>query len=127
MTPIEPKLKGPARGQYIRTLKEAAASMTVQFFGIGWRRIVAHDQRSFEVNRARRWACWWLQSQRLSLREVARCVNRDHKAVERMVAKARDDDEAGRMPADHIRDIANRHIGDWATGRLGEGVSDDDR
>lgn len=113
MTPIEPKLKGPARGQYLHAMRRAAGAMTLEFFGIGWRRITAHDQRSFEVNRARRWACWWLQSQGLSLREVGRCVNRDAKAVQRMCEKARCEEIDGRMVSSQIRAIADREIGDW--------------
>jgi hypothetical protein len=110
MTPNLRSSNDPLRGEYLRSLTRAAKTMTRQFFGVGWSRILLQD-KSTEVSRARRWACWWLKSQGLTLREVARCVKRDHKAVDRMVAKASGEDRDGRMDARQIAEIANRELG----------------
>ena len=112
MTPNTPNRKGPMRGRYVTELTAAAGAMTKEFFGIPWRQIL-RDDKTTQPARARRWAAWWLYRQGLSLREVGRIMNRDYKAIQRMIAKANWEDEHGRINSAAVVEMAGSEIGDW--------------
>lgn len=96
----------PTRGRYVTELARSAAIMTEEFFGIIWPRVLRDDKKS-EPSRARRWAAWWLYSQGLSLREIGRCMDRDHKAIQRMITRARWEDEHDLMNTKAICKLAD--------------------